>query len=219
MRWCPRPVTEAWSPRLRGHDHWMREHVVDDGAPSKHDQLLIDSSLTRREGVCTPMTRMRVTTRCSLACLDIARAADYDTELQGMPGLHPSHPWIKVDKAPIYILEYPTGHEKNYFDDLASMYAEFLAWLNDKPTRHVTIADLRRLNSTARGRQMATEFYAATKAFEGTHLLGRGYLTLDERNRHVITAVTWGTKMEIPKMFFASEAPAIAWAQTLFEAG
>ena len=132
-----------------------------------------------------------------------------------MPGLHPSHPWIKIDRAPVYILEYPTGLEKNYFDDLASMYATFLAWLNDTPTRCVTIADLRRLSSTARGRQMATEFYAATKAFEGTYLLGRGYLTLDERNRAVITAVTWGTTSEIPKAFFATEEPAIAWAQAL----
>ena len=129
-----------------------------------------------------------------------------------MLGLHPSHPWIDIDHAPIYVLEYPIGNEKGYFDDLAAMYAEFLAWLRDKPTRHVLISDLRRLNSTARGRQMATEFYEATRSFEGTHLLGRGYLTLSERNRAVITAVTWGSSSEIPKAFFEDISEALAWA-------
>jgi hypothetical protein len=130
---------------------------------------------------------------------------------------HPSHPWIKLDHAPVYVLEYPTGLEKDYFENLAAMYATILAWLNHEPTRHVTIADLRRLNSTARGRQMATEFYAATRAFEGTHLLGRGYLTLDARNRHVITAVTWGTTMKVPQAFFDSEGPAVEWARALLD--
>lgn len=132
-----------------------------------------------------------------------------------MSGPHPSHPWIKLDHAPVYILEYPTGSEKNYFEDLAGMYAAFLDWLRDTETRHVTIADLRRLTSTARGRQMATDFYLATKPYEGTKLLGRGYLTLDERNRHVITAVTWGTTMEVPKAFFAGEIEAVQWARSL----
>ena len=137
--------------------------------------------------------------------------------MSGMPGVHPSHPWIKSDHAPIYVLEYPTGSEKNYFDDLAGMYGEFLAWLRHKPTRHVVISDLRRLNSTARGRAMATEFYQATRAFEGTYLLGRGYLTLDERNRHVITAVTWGSPSEIAKAFFDNKQDALLWADKVLK--
>jgi hypothetical protein len=135
-----------------------------------------------------------------------------------MAGSHPSHPWIKLDDAPIYVLEYPTGAEKNYFDSLAAMYAAYLAWLNDKPKRHVTISDLRRLVSSARGRQMASDFYHATLPFEGTYVLARAYLTLDERNRHVITAVTWGTKTEIPKAFFDKKSDALAWARDILDA-
>jgi hypothetical protein len=135
-----------------------------------------------------------------------------------MAGPHPSHPWIKLDDAPIYVLEYPTGNEKNYFHDLAAMYAAYLAWLKDQPRRHVTISDLRRLVSSARGRQMATDFYQATLAFERTYLLARGYLTLDERNRHVITAVTWGTNTDIPKGFFDNKPDALAWARKILDA-
>jgi hypothetical protein len=135
-----------------------------------------------------------------------------------MAGLHPSHPWIILDHVPIYVLEYPVGGAGTYFDELAAMYAEFLGWLKRKPTKHVLISDLRKLNSTARGRQMATEFYLATKAYEGSYLLGRGYLTLDERNRHVITAVTWGSSSEIPKAFFDNTPAALAWARSLLVA-
>lgn len=130
--------------------------------------------------------------------------------------LHPSHPWIKIeDAAGIYVLEYPVGNEKNYFEDLAGMYAAYLSWLRGTPQPHVTISDLRRLVSTARGRQMASEFYQQTLTFEGTFLLGRVYLTLEERNRHVITAVTWGTPTQVPKAFFDNDRDAIAWAQRI----
>jgi hypothetical protein len=132
-----------------------------------------------------------------------------------MAGLHPSHPWIKLDHAPVYVVEYPVGSERAYFDDLAAMYSEFLSWLRHAPTRHVIVADLRKLNSTARGRQMATDFYQETKPFEGRYLLGRGYLTVNDRSRHVITAVAWGSSSEIPKVFFDNKPDALAWARGL----
>ena len=70
----------------------------------------------------------------------------------GMPGPKPSHAWIKLEHVPVYVLEYPTGSEKNYFEDLTGMYAEYLSWLKNTPTHHVLISDLRKLVSTARGR-------------------------------------------------------------------
>jgi hypothetical protein len=135
-----------------------------------------------------------------------------------MAGIHPSHPWINLDHAPVYVLEYPVGDAKTYFDDLAAMYAELLDWLRHKPTPHVNVSDLRKLKSTARGRQMATDFYEETTAFEGRYLRGRGYITLDDRNRHVITAVTWGSPTAVPKAFFDNLPDAIAWGRQLLAA-
>ena len=126
---------------------------------------------------------------------------------------YPRHPWIKLDCAPVFLLGYPTGQEKGYFEDLGKMYAVLLAWLKSTPCRHVTIADLRRLKSTAKGRQMATDFYTQTVAFEGRYLLGCAYVTAGEQNRHAITAVSWGAGSGIPKVFFDNPQEAIVWAQ------
>jgi hypothetical protein len=134
-----------------------------------------------------------------------------------MRGIHPSHPWIELDHAPIYVIEYPLGSEPNYFDELAALYAELLNWLKSTPIRHTTISDIRRLNSTARGRQLASEYYQLSKEFEGRYLLGRAYLTANERNRHVITAVMWGSSTEIPRAFFDNLPDALTWAQQLME--
>jgi len=134
-----------------------------------------------------------------------------------MRALHPVHPWISIEYAPVYLLEYPTGSEDGYFEQLAEMYAAMLSWLERTSVRHATVSDLRKLASTARGRQMASEYYQQTRRFEGTKLAARGYITADERNRHVITAVTWQAQGEpageIPKAFFSEKHSAIVWAR------
>lgn len=128
---------------------------------------------------------------------------------------HPDHPWIENQFAPVYILRYPNGQDPNYFDDLARMYDAIIVWLQAGAQRHVLIADLRRLASSARGRKLASEYYARASPYEKTALLGRGYIVADDRQRHAITAVQWNAKVDIPKAFFPEEHRALVWARGL----
>ncbi len=132
------------------------------------------------------------------------------------PKVHPEHPWIDTTSAPLYVLTYPEGSgQEGYLDELQAMYDAIVHWLHNTPAVHATISDLRVLQSSARGRAIAADYYKRVLDLSPLYLACRAYVIAKSSQQTIMTAVYWQTPSDVPREFFSSIEDAKAWCAQL----
>lgn len=124
---------------------------------------------------------------------------------------HPSHPWIDIAEAPLYVMRFParaTDAEIREFCEHRE------AWARTANHRCAWVADLSGLDSvTATQRKIFAEHLKRFEAHDVAHNQGSAIVVPNTLVRGIMTAVFWLSPPKFPNQAFASVGPAMQWAR------
>lgn len=134
--------------------------------------------------------------------------------------LHPVHPWVSLDDAPVYLLRYPSYDEQDPADAARytslhqALYTALASWTETRVRAYSFVVDLGHVRSTAMNRQRAIQYLERVRQRGNPHLVCRAFVTPNEAVKGVMTAVFWQTPPDYPHQFFASVGEAKGWARS-----
>ena len=133
--------------------------------------------------------------------------------------LHPVHPWLCLDDAPVYLLTYPSYEESDplaaarYQAEQQALYTLLAGWSAQRVDAYSFVIDLSHVRSTAMNRQRAIQYLERMRQRGNPNLVCRAFVTPNEAIRGVMTAVFWQAPPDYPHQFFERVADAKRWAR------
>jgi hypothetical protein len=124
---------------------------------------------------------------------------------------HPSHPWIDIAEAPLYVMRFPAHATDAQIREFCE-HRE--AWARTASHRCAWVADLSRLAGvSATQRKMFADHLKRFEAHDVAHNQGSAIVVPSAVLRGIMTAVFWLSPPKFPNQAFASIDAAMLWAR------